>query len=238
MNAFDKNILLFLNGFVDRWPHFDVFIGICQNNPLFKGAFFIAALWGLWFSRKEAETDTRARHEIIFGSICALTIGIFVARLMANLLPFRVRPFANSEITWRLPEDINHSGLATWSAFPSDHAVVWFAMVAGIFALNRSLGFLALFYAAFLAFGRVYLGIHHPTDILAGAAIGVGLSVFFHSPRVREKIYAPMWILEQRRPGIFYAGAFLITYEIATMFDHVRPLVMTALRLLRSHILS
>lgn len=231
MNAFDKSILLFLNGFVDRWPQLEAFIYACEFNPLLKGALFLAALWGLWFSRRGTDADMRRRQEILFGSICALVIGILVARLAAKLLPFRVRPFLNPELGWHTPAGFDLSGLASWSAFPSDHAVVWFAMVAGIFAVNRFMGVLTVIYALFLALGRIYLGIHHPTDILGGAVIGIGLSALFHSQRVREKLYKPMIVLEQRRQGLFYAGAFLVTYEIANLFDHVRPLAMAIVRL-------
>lgn len=59
-----------------------------------------------------------------------------------------------------------------------------------------------------------FIGIHHPTDILAGAAIGVGLSALFHAPSIREKLYAPVQLLEQHCSGFFYAGAFLLTTKL------------------------
>ncbi|MHB1614976.1 MAG: phosphatase PAP2 family protein [Actinomycetes bacterium] len=60
-------------------------------------------------------------------------------------------------------------------AFPSDHAVVTGAVVAGLFLVDRRLAWTATVVGALLVFARVYVGAHYPGDVLAG--LGIGLTV-------------------------------------------------------------
>lgn len=60
------------------------------------------------------------------------------------------------------------------SSFPSGHTGSSFACAAAIFLLNRKWGVPALALAALIAFSRLYLSVHYPTDLLAGALLGVG----------------------------------------------------------------
>ena len=65
---------------------------------------------------------------------------------------------------------------ATYS-FPSGHATVSFAC-ATVLALAVPRLRLPLFaLATLIAFSRVYVGVHYPFDVLAGAALGVGTAI-------------------------------------------------------------
>ena len=61
-------------------------------------------------------------------------------------------------------------------SFPSAHATSSFA-VATAMTRVEPLGALAFLLAAALALGRPYLGMHYPSDVLAGAALGLGLGL-------------------------------------------------------------
>jgi undecaprenyl-diphosphatase len=231
MNSFDKSILLWLNSFVGRWPHLDLILVQFQQNDLLKGAVFIALFWYLWFSPAADKNATLQRQQKLFSAICAVVVGILVARSMADLLPFRPRPLTNPDLHLAMPGDAPPRLLATWSAFPSDHAVVWFALAVGIYLVHRGLGILTFGYACALGIGRVYMGVHHPTDIMAGGAIGAGLTVLFCNSRINRALYSGAEKLQRLRPGWFYAGLFLATYEIANLFDEVRLLATMAWRM-------
>jgi len=55
---------------------------------------------------------------------------------------------------------------------PSDHATAGFAIATAILLVHRRTGVLALIAAAVMVAGRVVLGVHYPSDVLVGAALG------------------------------------------------------------------
>ncbi|ANW17364.1 bifunctional phosphatase PAP2/diacylglycerol kinase family protein [Streptomyces clavuligerus] len=60
------------------------------------------------------------------------------------------------------------------TSFPSGHAASAAAFTAGVALESRSWGALVAPVAASVAFSRVYTGVHYPSDVLVGAALGVG----------------------------------------------------------------
>jgi undecaprenyl-diphosphatase len=74
-------------------------------------------------------------------------------------------------------------------SFPSDHAVGAFALAFGIWLYDRTLGGALLVIATTLALARVVVGTHYPGDVLAGAAIGAGVSgALFAVPMTRRLV--------------------------------------------------
>jgi membrane-associated phospholipid phosphatase len=61
-------------------------------------------------------------------------------------------------------------------SFPSAHATSSFA-VATAMTRVEPLAAVAFLLAAALALGRPYLGMHYPSDVLAGAVLGIGLGL-------------------------------------------------------------
>jgi hypothetical protein len=67
---------------------------------------------------------------------------------------------------------------------------------------------------------RVYLGLHYPSDLVAGGLIG--LTCGYLTPRMGgDSIAGYVLTYEESHPQAFYAVAFLATLEIADMFDYV-----------------
>lgn len=67
-------------------------------------------------------------------------------------------------------------GLPRGASFPSDHAATAFATAGVVAALHPALRAPALGLAATVALSRVYLGVHHPVDVVAGAALGAAVA--------------------------------------------------------------
>jgi len=83
----------------------------------------------------------------------------------------------------------DHSQTNRWdSSFPSGHTLSWFAL-ATVYGAKypRLIAPLALVGAG-IAYSRVYFGQHYPTDVLAGAALGVGIGwlTLKLEPRLRK----------------------------------------------------
>ena len=60
------------------------------------------------------------------------------------------------------------------SSFPSGHSASAAAFAAGVAAQSGPLGAAVAPVAASVAFSRVYTGVHYPSDVLAGCAVGLG----------------------------------------------------------------
>ena len=73
-------------------------------------------------------------------------------------------------------------------SFPSAHTMISVSAAAALFHYSKALGIPALVIAALVGFSRLYLFVHFPTDVLAGAVIGVLLAVV--SCIVTDKIAA------------------------------------------------
>lgn len=58
-------------------------------------------------------------------------------------------------------------------SFASGHTVKAFAAAFALFIYERKWGSVALCYAALMGFSRMYLCIHYPSDVVAGAFIGI-----------------------------------------------------------------
>jgi undecaprenyl-diphosphatase len=72
--------------------------------------------------------------------------------------------------------------------FPSDHATGAFAIAFALVLRDRRIGVAALVLALVLSAGRVALGVHYPSDVFAGAVLGLGSALLLHLPALRERV--------------------------------------------------
>lgn len=98
------------------------------------------------------------------------TVGLLLAFIVCNLvlknLFNRARPcdiWTEVETIVNRPHD---------SSFPSGHTNASFAVASAIILRNKKWGIFAIIVALLIAISRMYLFMHFPTDVLAGAANG------------------------------------------------------------------
>ena len=217
MNAFDAGILHFVNSFAGRWPRFDQVVVMISCLHLVKGGVLTVVLWWAWFSGRPAARET------VSATLAGSFVALGVARGISNLLPFRTRPILDAGLHFVPPVSMDGAGLINWSAFPSDHAALFIGLSTGLWFVSRRAGLLAFAYTvAVILFPRLYIGAHAPTDLLAGAAIGLALVVVACSAQVRDRIGRAVIAQEERRGALFYPVLFLVTFETAELFDGVR----------------
>lgn len=192
------------------------------NNNLVKGGVIIAVLWYLWFNKKSE--SSHSRDKIITTFFCSI-IAIAVGRSLNKFLPYRARPILNPEFYFTNKID-EFSWLNTLSSFPSDHAILYFSLATGIFLISKKWGLLSYTYVFFIiCFPRIYLGFHYFTDILAGAVIGIFITLLISSLKIMRIFSKKTIILSNKFPGIFYACFFILSYQIATLFDDSRAFI-------------
>jgi undecaprenyl-diphosphatase len=220
MTSFDQVVLAFFNGLAHRWSSLDAFVVVLSTNDLLKGGVVVAVLWALWFT---ATGDAWGRRAQILATLFGAFAALFVGRVLQLTLPFRPRPIDNPNLILRMPFSAPEPMVRGWSSFPSDHAVLFFALATGVSLISRRVGVLLTSYViVIVTWPRLYLGLHYPTDIVAGAMIGIAVAwLTCRSPHLRA-VWPSVLRSSHRRAPLFYALAFLLTFEIATLFDTVR----------------
>lgn len=171
MSAMEENILLFIQNNI-RNPILD---------PVFKtithlgdgGIFWIILTVFLLCFRK-------TRRAGVY-SACALLGSLLVNNLILKNLVNRTRPY---EVIDGLVCLVSP---AKDASFPSGHTGASFASAVAVYRqLPKRYGVLLLILAVLIAFSRLYVGIHYPTDVLGGLVTGIALGMLTNL--VGEKI--------------------------------------------------
>lgn len=227
----DHSIAIQLNQHAAQNVSFDRMIYNIADSAIFKGGLFMAFFWWQWFRRDDG---TAERRHCIITALAGGIIAIAFARALQVLLPFRDRPIHDPDLQLTLPHGMDGTTLDGWSSFPSDHAVLFFALAAAVWRLNRSVGAAALLWTSvMICLPRMYLGYHFFTDILVGGVIGI-LTMQATFLLLRPRFLAqPLLRWEAAHSTSFYCIAFLASLELAVLFQDVRHLVSDSVQMMR-----
>ena len=109
--------------------------------------------------------------------LCLIFCNMLLKNIVARTRPFDINTMIEPIIS--LPTDYS---------FPSGHTTASFASAAALLLCkNKLLGIPALMLAVLIAFSRLYLYVHFPSDVIGGMVFGAILA--FAAYRVMNKIY-------------------------------------------------
>jgi undecaprenyl-diphosphatase len=117
-------------------------------------------------------------------AVLSAGLGLAAAKVISELVD-RARPFVADAHGVHL-----FSAHAADPGFPSDHATAAFAIATAIVLRKRGWGIFALVAATVLSVGRVAIGVHYPSDVLAGAALGAAAALVLWAAPVRARVDA------------------------------------------------
>jgi undecaprenyl-diphosphatase len=123
----------------------------------------------------------RATRRGAFLAGCSAVTGVLVAQGITALVD-RARPFVADPAIHVL---VHHG---PDRSFPSDSATGAFAIGVALYAYAPPWGRALLVLAVALAVGRVAVGMHYPTDVLTGAALGAATAVVLHAAPIRRRL--------------------------------------------------
>jgi undecaprenyl-diphosphatase len=226
MHAFDLLIINWVNQFSNLNLTFDKALYVIADNHLLKGGVILGLLWWVWM-RNGASFVQPGLHAV--RTIGGTLLAILVARGMQNLLPGRLRPMQELTLDFLMPYGEHPPGIVELSSFPSDHAVMFFALATALFFAGRAIGVAAyLWTTVVICLPRIYLGYHYPSDIIAGALVGVLIMVSVMRIPLPSTIPSLLTRIQFRHPGLVFAAIFLLTLQMATMFENSRRLLAGA----------
>ncbi|MCF3125371.1 phosphatase PAP2 family protein [Streptomyces luteocolor] len=167
----DVGLLYDINGLTKDTPSwFDSAMTFVGEYGLLL-ALVLLVVWCWWGQRRRGTLDDAA-------SSVAAVVWAPLAAGIAVLVNIPIRGFVE-----RPRPFLDHEGIdplidgKTDYSFVSDHATLAMAIGAGLFVANRKFGLVGLGLAALEGFCRVFMGVHYPTDVVGGFALGTAVAL-------------------------------------------------------------
>jgi undecaprenyl-diphosphatase len=106
----------------------------------------------------------------------ALILGLIFGNLIMKNLFQRARPYTHEDIAM-IKESMLLISKPSDFSFPSGHTLGSFNGAISIFLYNKKWGTAALVLATLIAFSRMYVYVHFPTDIIGGILLATGCAI-------------------------------------------------------------
>ncbi len=158
----DLAVLKFINVDIAN-PVLDFIFGHIGNFKIWAAPLFVIAILLLW------KGGSRGRWLIVLSIITAIIVDSSLHLIFKPLFA-RLRPcHAEPAIAWLRTID----GCGGRYGFPSSHAANTFSQAIVIGTLYKGSRIYLYILAFLISISRVYLGVHYPFDIIAGALYGI-----------------------------------------------------------------
>jgi undecaprenyl-diphosphatase len=199
----DQSVVRWFNEFADHtsWAH--GIVAFYANAGIAVFAMLLAA------SAYDARRNDRLIRlaGAVSGGIAVL-IALGIGQIIGNIAD-RPRPYT------AMPDLHVLIHRSTDFSFPSDHATVAGAVAVALLLSDRRFGLIAAGAGVLMAAARVYVGVHYPSDVLAGLALG-GLMALACWITVVPTIARMLAAVERGRFGRLVSPASIVATSTAT----------------------
>ncbi len=128
----------------------------------------------IWIAAAVVLLLTKKHRRVGLAMALSLVLGLVVCNLGLKPLCERMRPY-----DYQLEVHGRVIGLLiaaeTDFSFPSGHTIASFEAATVLLLTRRKWGVWAMVLACLIAFSRLYLYVHYPTDVLASVVLGIGI---------------------------------------------------------------
>jgi undecaprenyl-diphosphatase len=158
--SLDYTLFRAVNGLAGRNSALDsLMVGSAKYLPIVF-ALALVALWLSWRPRNQ-------RGAFLAGVSALVALGL--GQIIGKTFP-RPRPYLSHTVNQLIPPSLDTS-------FPSDHAILGFAVAVMVWRYDRRAAAVLLTLALLMAIARVFVGAHYPADVLGGALLGSVTSI-------------------------------------------------------------
>lgn len=182
----DYQLFFFINGYLSN-DFLDAWMPLWRNKyfwgPLYL---FITAFLFLNFKKQ-------AWWVILF-AVLTITIGDQVSSGFIKPYFDRVRPCNNPEIMEQVRLLLSCGGKSFVSSHATNHFAFAFYFITLFGRQVRGLSTYGFLWAASIALGQVYVGVHYPSDVICGAILGTIIGVMVGKMALRGMKKDGIWM--------------------------------------------